>query len=127
MPLNSVLNYVLPIDNPQNLPMIISIDSANAVKEFTSFSLNGLEFSPTLSVHLGTNKIIVYIKDSYGLSISDYFWLTVTNTAPYFIRAQPTTKVISINKVSMFGLPPFSDIEQPVQVIITSIPHFGSH
>jgi hypothetical protein len=79
------------VRDPENQPLTIELNALQIVKDFSTVDSSAIEFSPTLVSHIGPFSIGVKITDSFGLYIENSFWITVTNTPPFFIGSGPMT------------------------------------
>jgi hypothetical protein len=69
VPFKGLLNYTLPVMDPEGMPLVLRVDALQVVKEFTTVSSISVEFAPILRSHIGTFKIDVNISDTSGKSV----------------------------------------------------------
>ena len=66
---NSALIYSLPVRDPENQPLAMRINAIQILQDFTTFNSNSIKFAPIINSHIGTFKIDVEIRDSFGLIV----------------------------------------------------------
>ena len=79
----------------------------------------------TIPSQLGKHTLKITITDFYQRSYSEFIQLQVINDPPFFPFGSPKSQYILMNKVSIYAIPTYFDLEMlPVTVTHTKLPPF---
>ena len=119
MKLNEVLTIKMPEtgDLENNTPITISFKEvingvlSSTLNSFTFFqSPDTLVLTPTLFTDLGKKKYEVTLDDG-DATHSEFLYVDIMNTPPYFIDSVPTDQSVKFNNSVYYRLPDYRDDE----------------